>query len=154
MLTLRKATFDDSALLLRWRNDSETIAMSQTQRAVTETEHTRWFVKALADTTIHLYIAEEPIDYGPIQPWLPIGMGRIIEDRGVAILSYSVDVDYRNSGYGGELVSTLTAKAYELGYTSIQAVVRHANTPSIKALLRDGFHIDASELLRLTKEMR
>jgi RimJ/RimL family protein N-acetyltransferase len=152
MLTLRKATLADSGLLLRWRNDLEAIAMSTTSRAVTEAEHDRWFVKTLTDITVHLYVAEDPIDYGPSQPWLPVGMGRINEERGVAILSYSVDANYRGQGYGGELVAALTAKAYELGFTSIQAVVRHANTASIRALLGQGYEIDPHELLRLTKE--
>lgn len=143
MLTLRLATLADSALILTWRNDPETIAMSATQRAVTEAEHDRWYIQALTDLTVHLYVVEDGE---------AMGMGRINEERGVAILSYSVDARYRGRGYGGELVAALTAKAYELGYTSIQALVRHANTASIRALLGQGFAIDPHELLRLTKE--
>ena len=166
MLTLRKATLADSNLILAWRNDPETIAMSTTQRGVTEAEHDRWYIKTLTDITVHLYVAVicldglsdaqiaqykiglEDIEANEIE----IGMGRINEECGVAVLSYSIDKAYRGQGYGGELVADLCAKACELGCTSIQAVCRHANTASVRALLGQGFEIDDRELLHLTKE--
>ena len=155
MLMLRKATLADSSLILAWRNDPEAIAMSTTQRAVTEAEHDRWYIKVLTDITVHLYVAETDIR---TEAWQPetiasVGMGRINEERGVAVLSYSIDKGIRGHGYGGELVAALTAKAYELGYTSIQADVRHTNTASIRALLGQGFEIELHELLRLMKEI-
>ena len=154
MLTLRKATLADSPLILAWRNDPEAVDMSGTGRAVTEAEHDRWYIKTLTAITVHLYVAEADVR---TEAWQPetiaaIGMGRINEECGVAILSYSVDKDHRGQGYGGELVADLCAKAYELGCTSIQAVCRHANTASVRALLGQGFEIDDRELLHLTKE--
>ena len=152
MLTLRKATLADSNLILAWRNDAEAVATSTTQLAVTEAEHDRWYIKVLTDLTVHLYVAET--DGGAMEGQRSIGMGRINEERGVAVLSYSIDANYRGLGYGGELVAALTAKAYEFGYVSIQAVCRCSNTASVRALLRQGFEIDPPELLQLRKKIK
>lgn len=151
-LSLRKATLKDSDLLLAWRNDPDVVAWSATGRPVTEAEHDRWIMKALSDQTWHLYIAQEPVDYGPSQPWLLVGMGRITESApGVATLGYSIAAEHRAQGFGAALVALLCQKAYELGYLSIQAVSRHGNTASIRALLGNGFEIDQPELLQLTR---
>lgn len=142
-LRLRPATLDDSDRILAWRNDPEAITMSASQHSVTQIEHDAWFIKALADGTTRLYVAEVDAQ--------PVGMGRINQDHGVAVLSYSVDRDYRGHGYAGQIVADLCVEAYKMGYTCIQAVVRHANTASLKALLRNEFQLSEHELLRLER---
>jgi RimJ/RimL family protein N-acetyltransferase len=153
-LTLCKATLNHSDLLLTWRNDPDVITMSASGKAVTEAEHDRWLVKVLSDKSWHLYIAEINIPVFPTNfagEVRSIGMGRINDEHGVAVLSYSVAREHRGKGLAGELVAVLCDKACELGYTSIQAVARHRNTASIKALLSNGFTIQDHELLTLKK---
>lgn len=143
-LALRKATLNDSDQLFRWRNDPDVIATSTSQRAVTEAEHDRWLIKVLSDKTLHLYIAV-------VSDNDPVGMGRIKDEDDLAVLSYSIAAEHRGQGFGGQLVAALCDKAYELGFTSIQAVVRRQNTASLKSLLSNGFTIQANELLVLKK---
>lgn len=143
-MNLRKATLNDSDLLFAWRNDQDVIATSTSQRAVTEAEHDRWLVKTLDDKTVHLYIAI--VNGNDL-----VGMGRINDEHGMAVLSYSVAAEHRGQGFGGQLVAALCDKAYELGFTSIQAVARHQNTASLRALMASGFTLQNSELLVLKK---
>ena len=162
-LTLRNATLADSDLLLAWRNDPEVIATSASGKVVMAAEHEAWFIKTLTDLTVHLYVAETWVgDYGATLPrdpeppgiWASVGMGRINEDCGIAVLSYSIAKEYRARWYGGQLVVALVQKAHELGFRSIQAVSRHTNTASIRALLSHGFTIGQAELLVLRRELR
>ena len=159
-LSLRKATLNDSDLLLQWRNDPDVIATSITRKGVTEAEHDRWLVKALSDKACHLYIAEiQDPRYVVMEDgcgelvFNAGGMGRINGEHGVAILSYSLAKEHRGDGHAGVLVAALCDKAWELGYTSIQAVARHGNTASLRALLSNGFTVSEHELLRLEKTL-
>jgi RimJ/RimL family protein N-acetyltransferase len=150
-LTLRKATLADSAILLAWRNDPDVIATSASGRGVTQAEHEAWFIKTLTDCTVHVYLADWLDDYLRVTG---CGMGRINEEAGVAVLSYSIAKEWRGQQFGHHLVGALVQQAYELGYTSIQAVSRHSNTASIRALLSQGFQIKQAELLELRHKQK
>ena len=58
-LTLRPATWADSARLLAWRNDPATRQASRNTAAVAVEEHERWLRGLLADASRTLWIAEE-----------------------------------------------------------------------------------------------
>jgi UDP-2,4-diacetamido-2,4,6-trideoxy-beta-L-altropyranose hydrolase len=57
-VSLRRATLDDQARLLAWRNAPEVRAASFDPRMLTREEHQRWLRAVLADPARHLLVAE------------------------------------------------------------------------------------------------
>ena len=57
-VTARPATLADSSLLLRWRNDPETRAVSRSTDRVSWEGHTGWYARAVEDPERELYVIE------------------------------------------------------------------------------------------------
>jgi RimJ/RimL family protein N-acetyltransferase len=155
-IVLRLATFRDCERFMFWRNDPDAIKMSTTKKSVTKDEHESWFIQALANKRIYLYVAETDVRTEAWQPvdLQPVGMGRINIDRDVAVLSYSVDRDHRGRGYAGEIITQLCLNAYQLGVMRIQAVTRYANRASIRALLQNDFTLPEDKLLLFERKAK
>ena len=148
-LTLRKAMLQDSALLLALRNDPVTVAMSITNKPVTEAEHDRWLVRVLCDTSWHVYVAMADVRVEAWQPedWQPVGTGRLQESEPTVVtVSYAIGAPWRGRGYGGQVLDQLCEQAIRLGYGQIRALVRPRNTPSIRLLLGQQFEAENVEL--------
>lgn len=91
-LVLRHATIEDAALLLAWRNDPLTRAMSRTEDLVTPEAHQAWLTQTLADPARTLLIAERDGE----------AVATVRRDRtaGGMELSWTVAPDARGRGYG------------------------------------------------------
>lgn len=96
--TLRAATTHDAEVLLEWRNDPTTRAMSQNSTPVAHATHMAWFQAALANDKRRIMIAEDQDG--------PVGMVRIdiAPDGTQAEVSINIAPDARNKKLAAPLL--------------------------------------------------
>jgi len=124
-MNIRLATRDDAQLLLAWRNDPLTRAMSKSLHEVQWDEHVRWLNSRLTRIEPHLYIAE--IDGAPV------GTIRIDGDE----ISYTVAPEHRGRGYATEMLRWAHAQ-----FGSLRAEIKPENVASVKAAERAGHKVE------------
>jgi RimJ/RimL family protein N-acetyltransferase len=138
-VTLRHATTGDSDLLLAWRNDPVTIAMSMTPEPVTPEEHINWFSHALADDARTLLIAEADNT--------PVGTVRLDTFAdGEYEVSITVSPDHRGQGFGQAILAAANTLAFTaLGVHRLVATVKEDNHASRRIFERTGYQLQATE---------
>jgi RimJ/RimL family protein N-acetyltransferase len=124
-LTLRPATDADREFFFDLRNDPVAVKYSLMQTAVTPDEHAQWW----ANTREFRYVME---DIGYVR--LGVGAGR-------AVVSIAVAAPKRGKGYARLLLRLAHEEAARLGVTRLVADILPANTPSLRAFLRDGYEV-------------
>ena len=133
---IRSATTGDADLLLRWRNDPHTVAMSGTPSAIDREAHVAWFARALADPNRPIFIGEADEDE-------PIGMCRFDVDQShrSAVVSIALDPAARGRHLSPRLlragIAALRAKRPEIA--TLDAVIRHENAASLRLFAAAGF---------------
>ena len=149
MITLRPATLADAVFLLRLRNDPLTRANSLNPNEVTPDQHAIWLATTLGSATRHLYVAEASFTVTD-----SLGMVRLdLGDRDTAEVSITVAPECRGQGWAGPMLEAAHAEAKRLGITHLVATVKPANTASLRAFLRAGYHITApARTLTLERE--
>lgn len=121
----------DAALLLRWRNEPYTRAMSMSTGEVALTDHERWLERKLGDASCELWIGEHE--------GVPVGQVRFDTiEPGVVEVSISVDRDRRGAGLGLLLLESAIARR-ELAATRLRALVRAENEVSLRLFSLAGF---------------
>lgn len=128
-LTLRPATSADAQMLLKWRNDPVSRAMSGQSDVVTKAEHIGWFEAALSDPNRLIHIGE----------WngAPFGMVRLdIGAEGMATVSIAIAPQQRGKG----LARALLRCAIEASPTPrFRALIKPDNGSSIATFAGLGF---------------
>lgn len=127
-LAVRLATAGDSALLLAWRNDSETRAWSHNTDLVAPDEHEAWLARVLADPDRRLSIAE--------LEGRPVGTVRFDRDDDHWEVSITVAPAARGRGLA---VPILLAAENSLGTAHLRACVRRDNAASVALFRRAGY---------------
>lgn len=125
-MTVRKATTDDAADVLAWRNDPLTREMSRSTKPVGAADHVRWFQSALQDPACTLLIGE--------QGGRKIGMVRLARGEETEV-SINLNPAARGRRLAGELLAL--ALADEPG--AILAVIKPENLASIRLFEGAGF---------------
>jgi pseudaminic acid synthase len=138
-LTLRLATGDDGPLLLAWRNDEETRAMSLTTTPVTEEQHAAFLARSIGAADRKLFVAEEPATKKPVGT-LRLDSSEHDRDRGTLEVSLTVAPGDRGRGYGQALLLACEEEARKLGAIRLVAVLRADNLPSRKAFEAAGYY--------------
>jgi spore coat polysaccharide biosynthesis protein SpsF len=132
VLRLRPAEAADSAALMAWRNDAETVRMSVSGRAVTQGEHDQWLAGRLRDPASRIWIAERGAD--------ALGSVRIDVTDAVGLVSIVVAPDARGAGVGTAMLELLQAElAGDFQVTALEAVVHPDNPRSLRVFERVGF---------------
>lgn len=145
-MNLRPATPADAAVLLAWRNDPVTRAMSFDTGAVGLEEHGAWLEDKLIDPRAELWIGE--VD------GQPIGQVRFdLQDDATALVSITVAPHARGRGHGLTLLSDAINRQ-DLGAAVLRAEIRHGNAPSLRIFEQAGFTIRVEEEDRLLLERR
>lgn len=104
---LRKAVYNDWPLLLDWRNDYSTRSNCQDDYIVEEEGHKKWLRLKLAEPGFEIYVA--------ISNNIPVGTIRS-EPRstdGMSKVSWMIGPEYRNRGFGLEMVRLYISKLDE-----------------------------------------
>lgn len=133
-LTARAATSDDADVLLRWRNDAETRAMSGTTGEVSREDHVAWLGRVLGSVERRLVVAE--------LAGAPVGQGRL--DRtakpGEYEVSLAVAPEARGKGYGADILALLEGEARALGAQILLARIKKRNGKSLRSFERAGYY--------------
>ena len=128
--TVRPATDADAALLLSWRNDTETRRWSRTPDPVAVADHQSWLSRTLASPDRRLFVAEHEDR--------PVGTVRF--DR--AGEAWEVNITVAPSARGRRLAAPmLLAAERALGPAVIHANVHHANAASLAVFRRAGYRM-------------
>lgn len=132
-ITLRRATPDDGGMLLEWRNDEVTRAMSRKRELVSEEEHAAWLRATLVATDRHLLIAV--LDGQPVaQLRLDVAGPAAVE------LSITVAPQHRGRGLGAAVLREADAFARALGIARLTASIRPENEASLRAFKSAGWY--------------
>jgi RimJ/RimL family protein N-acetyltransferase len=133
-LGVRAASEADSALLLAWRNDSQTRAWSRTATSVTPAEHAAWLARVLDDPDRRLLIIE--LDREPV--------GTVRFDR--ASQAWEVSITVAPEARGRRLaVPILLAAERTLGTATIRANVHRDNIASLALFERAGYRPETAD---------
>jgi len=131
-MKIRPITLDDSAVILEWRNDPHTRAMSRTHDPVSFEDHTKWFQKAIAGTNRLMLMGE--------QDGRKIGLVRFDRDGGSWETGINLNPDERGKGLGALLLRTAVLQFQALHPSQkLTAVIRPDNQASRKIFEACGF---------------
>jgi RimJ/RimL family protein N-acetyltransferase len=139
-VSLRSARDDDRDLLLAWRNEPAVRAASRSTGEVTPEEHAAWFARRLADADTRIFVVEHEGE-----PAGQVRVDRLDGARGEIHIALAESA--RGRGLAAPALSAAAQRgARELRLDRIEANVRAANEPSLRAFTRAGFaeaHRDA-----------
>lgn len=121
-LYLRKAVFEDCDLLFNWVNDELVRQYSFNQEKILYKDHRVWFKKMINSDICIIFI----LCSGSIQ----LGQVRINIENKDAVISYSIDKNYRGNHLSIEMLSLLEKKIINneininklIGYVKIENV--------------------------------
>lgn len=128
MLSLRRATKEDSMLLFEWINDPDVRKNSFNHNYIAIEDHLKWFESKLYDVNCDIYI----ITYNNKN----IGILRLEKEGSYHKVSYLIDKNYRGKGIGTELLNYIKKKFFNrilIGY------VKYDNVASIKAFEKSNY---------------
>lgn len=101
-LYLRKATFEDCDLLFNWANDKLVRQNSFNKQKILYKEHRMWFNNMMNSDICSIFIL--------CCKNRPLGQVRIEIENKFAIISYSIDKNYRRKHLSIEMLSLLEKK--------------------------------------------
>lgn len=130
---LRRTVESDCKNFWQWANESAELNGSVSRKLIPWDRHMEWFRARLADPQSILYTALNR--QGDL-----VGMVRSQVDHRRAILSISVDAQFRGKGNGRKMLSLAAEELFQnSGITAIDALVRVSNQPSIRLFEGGGF---------------
>ena len=122
----------DAGLLIDWRNEPDTLAVSGNTRPVSQEEHEGWLSGLLEDHDRLLLIAS--LDD------TPVGQIRFEPRGGAYEVSVSIDTESRGRGLGSRLISAgVDWLAQHHPGETVRATVSQDNARSVAAFERAGF---------------
>jgi RimJ/RimL family protein N-acetyltransferase len=139
MISIRRATANDSADLLAWRNDERTRLASVSQEPVSAEDHEGWLSRSLASRDRVLYIGTLPNASGADQS---VGMCRFdLADGGTAEVSINLNPSFRGRGLAAQLLARAIESLEESGEapTRLTATIRSENAASTRIFIGCGF---------------
>ena len=151
-MLMRKATREDSGLILRWRNDPKARKFSRNSAIITEKEHGAWlnayFSENLNKTQILIFENENE----------PVGMIRFDEISPESHeISIIVDPKYRGQHLGIILIEmSIRFLLDNLTVDEVHAIVHKENSASLKTFISCGFLIldEKAEFVTLYKSFK
>ncbi len=132
-LNLRKVRKEDCELLWKWANDSQVRAVSFSSDLIVWQDHVQWFDNKLRDPNVRFYIAVDANN-------LAIGQIRFDIHNNEAIISISIDQQFRHQGYGHQIIQLAAAQIrQDSSIKIVHAYIKSNNLSSIGAFRKAGF---------------
>lgn len=134
LLKIQEAKETDAEILYQWKNDPVTRANSFCEKEVTWEKHKEWFSKKLKAEECRLYICR----MGNI----PVGQIRldIEKEQKAAVISYSVDKEFRGKRIGTKMLELAEEKVREKkDLLFLTGEVKKENVASSKCFESRGF---------------
>ncbi|MAQ88969.1 MAG: UDP-2,4-diacetamido-2,4,6-trideoxy-beta-L-altropyranose hydrolase [Rhodopirellula sp.] len=154
-LSLRPATINDEALILRWSNDPQVRSLSLSTDLISSSDHHDWFISSLKNPNRLLFIAIDPTG-------CPLGQMRFdrvkvshTSSNYHVLISFSLDRCARGFGLASDFViHGLEALQSKWG-SSLQVIaeVLEENLPSQATFARVGFTKDITLHQNLSRKV-
>lgn len=135
-LSARRAREEDSLLLLRWRNDPTTRAVSRSSEPVAWQDHDAWFQRTLRNDQRELYVVE--------RGEAPVGTVRF-DAHAESEWEVSITLAPEARGHGlARPVLAAGERTFDAGHpgTTVIASVLPGNVPSQRLFARAGYALD------------
>jgi RimJ/RimL family protein N-acetyltransferase len=133
MIKLRKVSQKDCNLIWKWANDPEVRTESFTSKAIPYSDHVIWFERKINDPDCYLYIAEN-------SDRKSVGQVRFELEGNDAVISISLDRNFRGKGYGSMIIALAAQKIFEITEVNvIHAYIKKGNIASKSAFQKAGF---------------
>ena len=146
-MRLRQVSKSDCELIFRWANDPESRAASFSGNFITWKEHVRWFEKKIIDKNCVFFIAMN-------EQAQPIGQVRFEVEGNDAVISLSIDHDFRGYGLSCPLIIIAADEMFNKRLVSrINAFIKPHNMRSIKAFELAGFITVGHEIVKGEKSL-
>ena len=130
---LRPAQPDDCEAFFMWANDPLTRMVSFSQQTIDWEEHCDWFQARLGDPDCQILIAVDFLGQR-------IGQVRFEKSNGTALISVSLDREFRGLGLGSRLIRQACSRVLAgEDITAIQALIKKGNSVSLSAFAKAGF---------------
>ncbi len=130
---LRSVQQNDCRLLWKWSNAPEVRAVSFCYKSILWEDHVQWFKSKLMNPNCIFYIAINKND-------VPIGQIRYDIENSEAIVSMSIDPNFRNQDYGSRLIKLACKKLFsDFDVNRINAYIKLSNQASVRAFFKAGF---------------
>jgi UDP-2,4-diacetamido-2,4,6-trideoxy-beta-L-altropyranose hydrolase len=134
---LRPANKDDATFLWHLANDPAIRQASFSSVAIPWEKHISWLTEKLNDSSCRLFVATNMRD-------VPIGQIRFDLKSGEAIMSISLQKEYRGKGIGATLITMAINQIFEsTNVNKVNAYVKPQNTASISSFLKANFKDNA-----------
>jgi UDP-2,4-diacetamido-2,4,6-trideoxy-beta-L-altropyranose hydrolase len=132
-ISLRRAQTGDCAIVWEWANDPTVRAVSFSSEPIPWEAHVRWFEAKIADPACVFYIALDGNG-------TPIGQVRYDIREDEAIVSISIDQQFRRRGLGSTMIRLASQELFADSSASlIHAYIKEANAPSYRIFEKAGF---------------
>jgi len=127
-MKLREATVDDARILLEWRNDPVTRAMSINPEPIAWETHIDWLSRRLSRAQPDIYICETD--------GLPFGTVRIDGDE----ISYAIGAGFRGKGLATQMLKLAAQR-----FGRKRARIKRGNDASARAAANAGHIVEFIE---------
>ena len=132
-LHIREVHEDDCKQLWEWANDAEVRAVSFSPEAIPWERHIEWFNSKLNNRACVLQIATNGGE-------IAAGQIRYDLDGDQAVVSISLDREFRGKGYGSPLIWRSAEELFDTtAVTSVHAYVKPTNEASVRAFEKAGY---------------
>lgn len=128
---LRKCEFKDMKVIYDIVNDLDVRKNSFTMNRIPYKEHVKWYKNSLNDNNKFMYVLEENK--------MIVGQIRMDKNNDEATISYSIEKNSRNKGYGSKLLNLIKYEAIKNNISIIEGFVKKDNIASIKAFRKNLF---------------
>jgi UDP-2,4-diacetamido-2,4,6-trideoxy-beta-L-altropyranose hydrolase len=133
IIRLRPAREDDCNLIWKWANYPEVRDLSFSSVPIPLEDHIKWFNSKIKDPNCIIFIATDQKD-------LPMGVVRFDLEGKEAVISVTLDRNFRGMGYGKRIISIASHKLFEISsIEKINAYVKLNNENSYHAFLKANF---------------
>lgn len=130
-ISMRKCTEDDINIVYNISNDPTVRVNAFNSGFIKYKDHIEWYSKSLKNTNRIMYILEYEKTV--------IGQARLDKEGEKARISYSIEKNNRNKGYGSLALNLIKKEALKNRIRLIEGLVKKDNIPSRKAFIRNGF---------------
>lgn len=148
MLSLRRATKNDTLLYYNWVNDSNVREQSFDSNSINFEDHKRWFKSKLKDTDCMMLVFKNEKN-------LDIGQVRIQkEDDKSALIGISIASEHRGKGYAIEMIQ-MSSDYFFISNPIyiIKAFIKIENSISKYVFEKAGFEFNSELMLENTESV-
>lgn len=130
-LNLRLCTLRDVEIIYNISNDPKVRKNSLNIDEISYENHIKWYKDSLINANRIMYVIQDK--------HVIVGQIRLDKQDDRAIISYSIEKNSRNKGYGSKALNLIKNEALKNNISTIEGVVKKDNIASKAAFKKNGF---------------